>query len=125
MVKRLLRKNKTDKKVEDQDYEELMKKVKNSIKYFSTKRTVLGFTPQDMESFMGMKVHQILRRGLYDAEKGHWRFFNKVFNNLINDVNRCKDDYLAGNRGIKKCDEDGLDELENSDDNVISKYVKR
>jgi len=115
MIKNLCRKKKTDREVSDQEYLELMVRIENIIDYFAKERKVQGFTPEDMESFMGLKVHQILRRNLYDQNRGYYKFFNKVFYHLINDINKCKNNHL------KECDEDAIDNNLTFDDRKGSK----
>ena len=104
-VNRLTKKLPTDKEVPVHVFNEKYEQLHYLINSIARERLVYGFTKEDMESFMLLKLHQILRRGLYDPKKNPGKettFYAVAFNNLINDINRCK------NRAISKCDADGL-----------------
>lgn len=112
MIVRLCKQTDTDKEVTNEEFNELTHRLDSMIKWIARSRKITGFTDDDFKSFMYLKVHQILRRDLYDPKKSHYRFFIKVFNNLFNDINRCKD------RAIKQLDQDGLDNCMTYDDRI-------
>ena len=104
-VNRLTKKLPTDKDISAIEFNEKYNQLHYLINSIARERLVYGFTKEDMESFMLLKLHQIMRRGLYDPQKNPGKetsFYAVAFNNLINDINRCK------NRAIDKCDSDGL-----------------
>jgi hypothetical protein len=103
IVERLCDRGKDIIEVKEEDFNQLSANLTPLINYFARERKVQGFTEEDFKSFMFLKLHQVLRRGLYDAKRSRYRFFIKTFNNLITDINRVK------NKWIKEMDEDALD----------------
>jgi len=103
IVERLCDREKDKKEVKEEEFNVIIKKLNSLMNYFARERKVQGFTDDDFRSFMVLKLHQVLRRDIYDENKSHYRFFIKVFNNLITDINRTKDRYL------KHMDADGID----------------
>lgn len=91
-----------DKEVTYLDYMTVVTQVEGIIHNMSHERIVMGFTPEDLESFMEMKIHQVLRRGQYDFNRSAKSYFQFVFRNLINDINKCKDS------AVKSCDLDAM-----------------
>lgn len=101
-VERLNAKRDDDIDVPYEQFQALSDRLDHLISSIARERLVQGFTAEDMESFMMLKLHQVLRRGQYDPTRDPKKFFPFVFNNLINDINRCK------NRALKHCDADAL-----------------
>jgi hypothetical protein len=93
-----------DLEVTQSDFDARYRQLEGLIRSIAMQRLVTGFTSDDLESFMLLKLHQTMRRNLYDPEKAKKMrsFYSVTFNNLINDLNRCK------NRAIDKCDSDGM-----------------
>lgn len=102
IVNRLTTSLPTDIEVSDMEYSNLMCQIEDLITSTAKHRLVHGFTSEDLESFLVMKVYQVMKRGQYDPTKPAKPYFARVFRNLINDINRCKD------RALKSCDDDAL-----------------
>lgn len=111
MIKRLCRRTPQDAKIPDQAFKQLTKRLESMINWLARDRKILGFTEEDLRSFMLLKLHQVLRRRLYDDKQSQYRFFIKVFNNLFNDINRCKNEYLKNENN-----KDALDDCVSYDD---------
>jgi len=82
--------------VPDWLYEGIMYQISPLVDSIAQQRLVQGFTSEDLRSFMGMKVHQVLRRRQFDLRKAPGPFFKAVFNNMFNDLNKMKDNALKG-----------------------------
>jgi hypothetical protein len=101
-----------DLEVSFSEFDELYNKVAGVIHNISHERLITGFTREDLESFMLLKLHQMMRRGQYNPAKNPGKltsFYAVAFNNLITDLNRCK------NRALNKCDSDALYDCLNID----------
>ena len=109
IIKRLTKKNKTDKEISDKEFNQTLENIGSLVNYFARERKIMGFTDDDLKSFMHLKIHQVLRRGQYNPKKSRFRFFVRVFNNLFNDINRCKNAYL------KETDRDAIDDCQSLD----------
>jgi hypothetical protein len=93
----------THTEVSQDTFNNMMAQLGGLIHNIARERLVTGFTVEDMESYMTLKVYQILARKLYDPERHKAiSYFATAFTNLINDLNRCK------NRAEVYCDSDAL-----------------
>ena len=102
IIKRLTKVMPKDSAVSQRDYDAIISQVEGVIINISRERIVMGFTPEDLESFMKMKVYQVLSRKQYDYKRPAKTYFQFIFKNLVNDINRGKDSAL------KECDVDAL-----------------
>ena len=94
ITRRLNKRFPNDLLVEDKVFLDLMQDLDNLINYVSTRNHIMGFLPEDIESFLGMKVHQSLRRGLYDFKRPHYGLYKTSFNNLLRDIVKTKKSVL-------------------------------
>ena len=105
ILSRLLSKDGDVRKVPDTEFNGLLTQLNFLLKYCSRERKIMGFTSDDLYSFLVLKLHQILRRDQFNEKLGKRQFFFKSFNNFLNDVERLK------NRTIKKnFDKDAIDD---------------
>jgi len=92
--------------VSDDDFQRLLSKLQPKLLHYSNSYKIIGFTNEDLYSFLVMKVHQIMRDGLYDLQTNDSRFFNRVFNNFLIDIYRLTRRHYFQN----KYDKDWIDE---------------
>ena len=93
----------THTEVSQDTFNDMMAQLGGLIHNIAHERLVTGFTVEDMESYMTLKVYQILAKKQYDPDRNKAiSYFATAFTNLINDLNRCK------NRAEVYCDSDAL-----------------
>jgi hypothetical protein len=100
IVNRLNKQKPDDREVGYLEYCSVMGAIEGYINSTAKNVIIPGFTAEDLESFMGMKVHQILRRGQYDHDRKPHALFSRAFKNLLADIVRMR----------KKAIENGMEE---------------
>ena len=93
MVHRLIKPCENEVEVDDVLFQELSKELQKIINSMAKYRNIMGFTCEDLESFMYLKLHQLLRQQKCNfatpySHKQVYPFFRASFNNLLNDINR-------------------------------------
>lgn len=95
ITSQLIRPKPNDKIVPNDEFHALIAHLEPTIYKVANDRFIPGFTSEDLESFMHMKVHQVLRRGKYDPARPARPFFQVTFNFLLNDINRMRNKAIA------------------------------
>jgi hypothetical protein len=119
IINRLLDKSKDRKEIPEAEFRIFLMRLNSLMRYFARERKIMGFTEEDLFSFMVIKLHQVLRRGQYDEKKSQYRFFIKTFNNLFNDINRIKDRFYKRHPN----EIDAMDRLSNEIDDKLKEFI--
>ena len=105
IINRLIKQKPTDVLVPDEDYFKLCDMLNTTIKRLSRERKIMGFTQEDLESFMYLKIYQVLQRGQYNFKNSPYRYFLFIFRNLFNDINRIKNRAISNGLGRDALDD--------------------
>ncbi len=104
ITRRLLDNSKDVVPVSRYEFDHVLGSVDILVNNMMKRTNIPGMSDEDLKSLYAMKVHQVLRRGLYDRTKNPRTFFYLVFTNLNRDINRLVE---IGRR--QQLDEDGYD----------------
>lgn len=118
ILHRLLRETREGVKVDEQELGRYLAIAENVAKEILRKRWVGGYTQEDLLSFFRLKVLQICQRSLLARHRRPESYFYAAFYNLLNDIERVKQQALRIGY-----DEDGLDHPANFDllENVLGR----
>jgi hypothetical protein len=104
ICQRLNRNAENEASVDPQVFHDVLTKMSPVITRVTERTKIPGFTQDDLESYLFMKTHQILRRNQWDRSRPVYGVFSVAYTNLIRDIVRMRNRCLI--RGMHG---DGLD----------------
>lgn len=105
ITKRLNKQKPTDITVNDDEYNRIVSDLNNLISKTSRENKIPGFTPEDLQSFFYMQIHQSIRRCKYDPDKPAFPYFVRAFRNLLADIVRMRNNCVKNNLTTDPLDE--------------------
>jgi len=88
MIRRLSDKKRDVCTVSDIEFSHLMEQMREMMANLARRVKVNGMSEEDIFSLYALKVHQVLRRGMYDRKKPPRVFFYVVFTYFNRDLHR-------------------------------------